>query len=85
MIGVKIPCRLDSEANCTDIISEESFNSPVTGEKHRNAKFHVSIIPRTADLEFAVSFRGKELGRVQADYAENLRDTELEGKGISVA
>ena len=77
VIGVKFLCTLNLEASCVDLIHEKSFRSPVTREKYRKAKFQVSIIPRSADLEFVVRHRGKELARVWADYAENLCDTEV--------
>ena len=77
VLGVKLLCRLSFEADCADLILSDSFKSPVTREKYRHATFEVSIIPRSADLEFAAYYRGQELARVQADYAENLRDTEV--------
>ena len=74
-IGVRLLCTLHCEADCADLINGQSFKNPVTREKYRHAKLQFSIIPRSADLEFTVNYHGKELGRVQADYAENLRDT----------
>lgn len=72
MIGVKLLCTLKFEADCVNFVREESIKSAVTKEKYRTARFQISITLRSADLEFAVSYRGAELGRVQADYAENL-------------
>ncbi len=73
VIGVKVLCTLNFEASCVDLIREESFKSPVTGEMYRKASFRYSIIPRSADLEFVVNYGSKELARIHADYVENLR------------
>ena len=72
MIDVRLLCTLNFEADCVDFLGEQSFKGAVTREKYRTATFQVSIILGNADLEFAVSYRGEELGRVQADYVENL-------------
>ena len=77
MLGVKLLCRLNFEASSGDLILADRFKSPVNGERYRHAIFEVSIIPRSADLDFVVKYRDEELARVQADYAENLRDTEV--------
>ena len=75
-IGVKLLCTLNFEAHCADLFSESSFRSAVTRQKYRLATFDISIMPRSADLEFVVNYLGEELARVQVEYAENLRDTE---------
>ena len=84
IIGVKLLCTLNFEAECYDLVIEQSFKSVITREKYRTATFQVSIIPRSADLEFVVHYHGEELARVQADYAENLRDTVVGSKEFSV-
>ena len=75
-IAVELLCTLNFEANCADLIIESSFKSAVTRQKYRTATFDISIMPRSADLDFVVNYMGAELARVQVDYAENLRDTE---------
>ena len=75
VIGVKSLCELQFEAKCADLISDKLFKSPVTGEDYREIHYQVSIIPRSADLEFGAYYRGRELAHVQVDYAENLRGT----------
>ena len=85
VIGVKFLCKLKFEAECSGLWVEQSFKSAITKEKYRTATFQVSITPRSAALEFVVHYQGKELARVHADYAENLRDTEVESQGLSVA
>ena len=75
VIGVKTLCTLQFKVKCADLISDKLFKSPVDGEDYREVHYQVSIIPRSADLEFGALYRGRELGHVQADYAENLRGT----------
>lgn len=76
-IGVRLLCALHCEADCADLINGQSMKNPVTGGKYRHTTLQFLIIPRSADLEFAIKYRGKELGRVQADYAENLCNTKV--------
>ena len=84
VVGVKLLCKLGIEASCANLIVEKRFNSPVTRKKYRHARFQVAIIHRSADVVFVDDHRDEELGRLQASYAENLCDTEVEGKEISV-
>ena len=76
-IGVRRLCTLHCEVDCADLINGKSFRNPVTGEKYHSLEFQISIIPRSADLEFLLNYRGKQLGKVKADYAENLRKTKV--------
>ena len=74
-IGVTRLCTLHCEVDCADLILGQSFRNPVTKEKYHKTEFQFSIIPHSADLEFIVNYRGKQLGKVKADYAENLPKT----------
>ena len=74
-IGVRRLCKLRCEVDCADLIKGKSRRSPVTGVKYHITEFQFSIIPRSADLEFMVNYRGKQLGKVKADYVENLPKT----------
>lgn len=76
-IGVRRLCTLHCEVDYADLIKAESFRNPVTGNKYYKPEFQFSMIPRSADLEFLVNYHGKQLGKVKADYAENLRKTKV--------